>query len=119
MQTYRVEKNIDMNSNMMMGTYNNKTIYFDLISLRWKTKGYDLTEQDGNLTKAADSASGLVSPEWTEGTPPTRYFYQTLDTGFQPQGRTPKQQVGNLKSDPKTPQFDAESYLSSVLHEVF
>ena len=110
-QTYRVEKNIDMNSNMMMGTYNNKTIYFDLISLKWKTKGYDLTEQDGNLTKAADSATGLVSSEWTEGTPPTRYFYQTLDTGFQPQGRTPKQQVGNLKSDPKTPQFDAEAIL--------
>ena len=95
----------------MMGAYNNKTVYFDLISLKWKTKEYDLEEQQGNLELAADDAKSLVSSEFTTQGSPTRYFYQTLDTGFQPQGVTPKQQVGNLKADPKTPQFDAENIL--------
>ena len=110
-QTYKVDKNIDTETNLMMGAYNNKTVYFDLISLKWKTKEYDLEEQQGNLELAADDAKSLVSSEFTTQGAPTRYFYQTLDTGFQPQGVTPKQQVGNLKADPKTPQFDAENIL--------
>lgn len=110
-QTYKVDKNIDTETNLMMGAYNNKTVYFDLISLKWKTKEYDLEEQQGNLDLAADDAKSLVSSEFMTQGSPTRYFYQTLDTGFQPQGVTPKQQVGNLKADPKTPQFDAENIL--------
>lgn len=108
-QTYKVDKNIDTEENLMLGIYDNRTIYFDLISLKWRTKGYDLPSQQPNLDLAAVDAEAPVSSEWIGEN--TRYFYQTLDTGFQKQGDTPEQQVGNLKADPRTPEFDAENIL--------
>lgn len=108
-QNFSVDKNIDIENNLRMGIYDNRTFYFDLISLKWKAKGYDVVTQEPELDLAMEDPRGMIDYQWTGKN--TRYFYQTLDTGFQKQGITPKQQVGNLKADPRTPEFDAENIL--------
>lgn len=120
-QYYNIEKNSDLDENLKMGTYNNKTTYFDPVSLKWKTQVYGINDQKENINLAADNAV-IVNTPFTNDDTVTRYYFKVLDIGYQPLGDTPQQQLSQVKSDPKLPNHDSQNIDSQSLmryHEIF
>ena len=105
--SYSIGSDIDLNEKMMMGAYKNKTIFFDLVALEYKTVDFDIEEQEGKATTAGRDYI-VVNEEFIKE--PSRLFHHIKDIGVNPKG-TGDEQLSEWKSDPKKPNFDAEKTL--------
>ena len=94
-----------------MGAYKNKTIFFDLVALEYKTVDFDIEEQEGKATNAGRDYI-VVNEEFIKD--PSRLFHHIKDIGVNPKG-TGDEQLSEWKSDPKKPNFDAEKTLVQTI----
>ena len=109
--SYSIGSDIDLNEKMMMGAYKNKTIFFDLVALEYKTVDFDIEEQEGKATTAGRDYI-VVNEEFIKD--PSRLFHHIKDIGVNPKG-TGDEQLSEWKSDPKKPNFDAEKTLVQTI----
>jgi len=109
--SYNISSDIDLEQKMMMGTYKNKTIFFDLVALEYKTVDFDIEEQEGKATNAGRDFV-VVNDEFIQD--PSRLFHHIKDIGTNPKG-TGDEQLSEWKNDPKKENFNSEKTLVQTI----
>ena len=112
--TYEINSDIDVGKNLMMGMYNNRSIFFDLVSFVYEVRSFPEPEKpqtegqivDENTTPpppssedyvektelaAEEPVSELIAKEFRQS--PTRLMSFVLDTGVMPSGITSQEQL--------------------------
>ena len=104
---YNIESDTELHQNLSLGTYNNKSIFFDFLSMDYKEKTYSIEEQSSGVKVAGQKGDkfNFVAKEFTQT--PSRFMTHILDIGVNPKG-TGNAQLESQKSDPKEPNFKAE-----------
>ncbi len=104
---YNIESDTELHQNLTMGTYHNKSIFFDFYNMNYKEKVYSIEEQQSGLKVAGQKGEkfNFVAKEFTRT--PSRFMTHILDVGVDPKG-TGDQQLENQKSEEGVPNFKAE-----------
>jgi hypothetical protein len=101
----KIDRNIDLQQNMSLGMYNNRSIFFDLYAMDYQVRSYSLEQdQKSKIEIAADNIL-FVDKEFRQI--PTRFMNHVLDLGTLPSGKDAKEQLKNWKAKPTDPNFDA------------
>ena len=104
--SYTIDSDTDLSSNLRLGTYNNRSVFFDFYSMNYRVVDYNIDEQSGGAQVAGKKGSqNFVAPEFIQG--PSRIMTNVFDIGNNPQG-TGDAQLENWKSDPENPNYKAE-----------
>ena len=100
-----IDRDIDLQQNVSMGTYANRSLFFDLYAMDYEVRNYNLkfNQKDG-ITPAEENVL-FVPDEFTEA--PSRLMNLVLDYGTMPSGNTPNAQLKTWKNDPKYANYDA------------
>ena len=102
-----VDRDIDLQQNLALGTYANRSIFFNYASMEYSGIDYNIVEnQKDKIVNAGDQDIAWVAPEFREG--PSRLMNHILDVGTLPSGDDAVKQLKNRKADPTTPTWDAE-----------
>jgi hypothetical protein len=101
----KIDRNIDLQQNMSLGMYNNRSIFFDFYAMDYQVRNYSLEkDQKSKIELAADNIL-FVDKEFRQI--PTRFMNHVLDLGTLPSGKDAKEQLKNWKAKPTDPNFDA------------
>ncbi len=113
--SYDIDRDVDTKESMSLGTYNNRSIFFDFYSMNYKVVNFDIGAQKSKLSTAGKKfAPDQVAREFTQS--PTRLFSHVLDVGTIPRGTTSDAQLKNWKDNPTVSNYDAErSMVQSVM----
>jgi len=105
---YSIDSDIDLKQNMTLGTYNNRSIYFNPFAMDYYVKEYKY--QPDRLGKAGKYfAANEVAEEFTNS--PTRLMSHVFDVGAMPNG-TGNDQLDQWKQSPTSPNYDAENTMA-------
>jgi len=107
-KSYTIDSDIDLNQNLTLGAYNNRTIFYDPVSFNYYVRNYSITNQKNKITTAGkqeEETGNLVAKEFTQS--PTRLMSAVMDVGYNPPGATTREQLEAWKNNPQTPNFDA------------
>lgn len=100
-----IERDIDLQQNVSMGTYANRSLFFDLYSMDYEVRNYNLKfNQIDGITSAEENVL-FVPDEFTQA--PSRLMNLVLDYGTIPSGNTPNEQLKTWRNDPKYANYDA------------
>lgn len=100
-----IERDIDLQKNISVGTYANRSLFFDLYSMDYEVRNYNLKfNQIDGITPAEENVL-FVPDEFTQA--PSRLMNLILDYGTMPSGNTPNEQLKTWKNDPKYANYDA------------
>tara|TARA_Y100000004_G_scaffold153349_1_gene176986 strand:- start:4430 stop:5779 length:1350 start_codon:yes stop_codon:yes gene_type:complete len=104
--TYNIDRNIELQSNLSVGVYNNRTIFYDPVAFNYVVVNFNLSKQQDKISTAGVNFSAeLVDKAFTSG--PSRLMSNVMDVGYNPTGATPEEQLQNWKSQPRQSNFDA------------
>jgi hypothetical protein len=113
-QVYSINRNIDVHQNLVLGTYNNKSIFWNSFDCQYIRVDYDIKQQKPNLDTAGKNFVGdFVNEKFTEI--PTRLMTRILDNGYQPLGNSAEEQLQQWKSKPKKPMYEAPNLMAQTL----
>ena len=106
--SYNIERDIDLGNNLTLGTYANRSIFFDFFAMDYKVRQYsvDDNQKDGIVTGGLDEILS-VSEEFRR--PVSRLMSHVLDVGTLPKGKNLDEQLANWKNSPFNPTYDATS----------
>ena len=108
--TYDINRDIDLQENLMLGTYNNRSIFFDYFAFNYKVVPFNITEQSKKIAIAGkEGKNDNVAKEFTAS--PTRLMNHVLDVGTLPKGITTTAQLEDWKNDPAESNFKAEDIM--------
>jgi len=85
--SYNIKADIDVQQNLALGVYNNRTIFFDPMSFSYVVQGFNVDQQESKITTAGDkeaSAARLLNPQLLQT--PSRLMSRVLDVGFNQPG---------------------------------
>ena len=125
--TYEINSDIDVGKNLMMGMYNNRSIFFDPVTFNYEVRTFPEPEKpqtegqivDENTTPqvpssekyveetelaAEEPVSELIAKEFRQS--PTRLMSFVLDTGVMPSGITSQEQLDTWNQEKSKNNFD-------------
>ena len=88
---YDMNRSVDVGENLTIGSYKNRTIYFDPYQFIYEMKEYAITEQMDVKHAGSSDDFDFVNPDFTET--PTRLMSAVLDMGTMPTGADAKAQL--------------------------
>ena len=100
--SYNINADIDVQQNLALGVYNNRTIFFDPVSFTYVVQGFGENQQDGKINTAGDSEATpgkLLNPQLLST--PSRLMSRVLDVGWNQAG-TGDEQISNYKDGDET-----------------
>ncbi len=119
-----IESDIDLNEKLTLGTYHNRSIFFDFYALNYTVRDYRLGEASvvgdniassslnngskttsSKITPAGKKIDDLIAKEFTQS--PSRLMTHILDVGTQPTGSTVEDQLEHWKENRAEPNFKA------------
>lgn len=100
-----VERDMDLQQNLLMGTYANRSLFFDFYAMDYEIRNYSLKFDQKDKIKPAEDNVLFVPDEFTRS--PSRFMNLLLDLGTLPSGETPDKQLETWKGNPNQPNFDA------------
>jgi len=100
-----IDRDIDLQQNVSMGTYANRSLFFDLYAMDYEVRNYNLKFNQIDGIKPAEENVLFVPDEFTEA--PSRLMNLVLDYGTMPSGNNPNAQLKTWKNDPKYANYDA------------
>ena len=104
---YNIDSDVDLQSNMTLGTYNNRTIYFDPVGMRYRVVEYNIENQKGKITTAdTKEAARLVNESFIKS--PTRLMSTVLDIGY-------NTELDKWKSNPVKANYDAPKTMAQSI----
>jgi len=128
---YTIDRDIDLQNNLVLGAYSNRTLFFDFMKYEYKVRPFSV---DPPVEKPPGKAGEQTSPESSKGKienlgadeidsvadefrkPMSRLMNRVLDIGIMPSGDTAEKQLENWKEQPEKPAFDAaNSMVQSVM----
>ena len=111
---YSVDRNIDLLSNLAMGTYSNTSLFFDFYANDYQRRNFNVdssgsAESDGGGSKGKIVSAGTknfegVSSEFRSA--PTRLMNHVLDIGTLPSGENADEQLKTWKENRDKPTSD-------------
>jgi hypothetical protein len=103
---YTIERDIDLQQNLTLGTYSNRSIFFDFYNMNYKVRNFNVDENQKEKIKNAGSEDiTYVADEFR--TPISRMMNHILDVGTLPNGKNVKSQLKDWKNRPGDATFDA------------
>ena len=113
--SYDIDRDVDLKDSLSLGTYNNRSIFFDMFSMNYKVVKFDIGEQKKKISPAGKRfAPEQVAREFTQS--PSRLFSHVLDVGTIPRGTTSDAQLKNWQDNKTASNYDAEkSMVQSVM----
>jgi len=106
--SYDIERDIDLSNNLTLGTYANRSIFFDFYAMDYRVRKYsvDDNQKDGIVNGGLDEILS-VSEEFRK--PVSRFMSHVLDIGTLPKGKNIGEQLATWKNSPFSPTYDASS----------
>jgi len=104
---YAFTRSTDVSKDLSLGSYNNRSIFFDPFSMNYKVKNFKFDDQSINYTNKLRNIPEVENI--TNG--PTRLMSHVLDTGTMPAGTTSDAQLKKWKDDITDPNYDAENIM--------
>ena len=104
---------IDLERNLNLGVYANRTLYFDYVKMEYKVREYSISDQKDKVNNAGKQQLDWTSEEFSQG--PSRLMSHVLDIGTLPSGTTPQKQLETWKNNPdgyKAATWDAYNAMS-------
>jgi hypothetical protein len=108
-----IERDMDLQQNLLLGTYANRSLFFDFYALDYEIRNYNLKDDQKSKIKPAEDNVLFVPDEFTQT--PSRFMNLLLDLGTLPSGETPNKQLDNWKNNPKQPNFDAPKIMVQAI----
>jgi hypothetical protein len=110
-----MDRDIDLQQNLALGTYANRSIFFNYASMEYLGRDYNIVEnQKDKIVNAGEHDIAWVAPAFREG--PSRLMNHILDVGTLPSGNTAKEQLENRKENPTKPTWDAaDTMVQSIM----
>jgi hypothetical protein len=104
--SYNIERDIDLGNNLTLGTYSNRSIFFDFYGMDYRVRRYsvDDNQKDKIVTGGLDEILS-VSEEFRK--PVSRLMNHVLDVGTLPSGKDANAQLDTWKNTPDGPTYDA------------
>lgn len=104
--SYNIERDIDLQQNLTLGTYSNSSIFFDFYAMDYRRRNYNVDDyQKDKIVNAGSEEVTYVADEFR--TPPSRLMSHVLDVGTLPSGKDAGAQLDTWKSTPFDPTYDA------------
>ena len=95
---YDMNRSVDLGSNLSLGAYNNRTLYFDPYQFKYTAKTFNITEQEGvKHAGGSEDDFDFINPQFTE--PTSRLMTAILDLGTLPTGADGKAQLERWASN--------------------
>ena len=121
--SYTINKDIDLQNNLMSGTYSNRSIFFDFYACDYQIRDFsvdgDLSTPGSGTSKDKLVSAGVdpidsVADEFRK--PISRYMNHILDVGTLPSGKNQEEQLKTWKDDPYKPTYDvANTMVQSIM----
>ena len=132
MLTYDINSDIDVGKNLMMGMYNNRSIFFDPLSFNYEVRSFPKAEvpqvegdivveeiptEDQYLEKTQNAAEEpvgkLIPDEFRQS--PTRFMSFITDNGVMPSGIDSQEQLNNWSEEKAKDNFDVKETMSQSI----
>ena len=134
--TCEINSDVDVGKNLMMGMYNNRSIFFDPVSFNYEVRSFPEPEKpqtEGQIVDeektpqvpsseayvgktelaAEEPVNELIAKEFRQS--PTRLMSFVLDTGAIPSGTTSQEQLDTWNDDKTKPDFDIKDTMSQSI----
>lgn len=105
---YVVNRRIDVQKELDLGTYNNRSIFFDFYSMNYQERDYSIRENMLEKNKILPGLSvGVDLPHESITDSPSRLMTHILDVGTLPSGTNSEQQLKAWKNNPTSANYKA------------
>ena len=113
---YNIERDMDLQSNLSVGMYSNRTMFFNFYAMHYKTRDFSVDESGGaEQDKGAGSKGKIVTGGKDDidavadefRLPVSRIMNRVLDVGTLPSGEDIDEQLEQWKNSPFDPTYDA------------
>ena len=113
--SYQIKRDIDLQNNLTLGTYANRSLFFDYLSMDYKVRDYSVDEnqQNGKIVSASENDINYVADEFR--TPVSRLMTHILDVGVLPSGKNPEKELETWKSKLTNPTYDAPNTMVQAI----
>ena len=122
---YDIDRDIDLQNNLTIGAYANRTLFFDFYAYNYKVRNYSVDESGGaDNNEGAGSKGKLVNLGEDEidsvadefRLPVSRLMNRVLDVGTLPAGKDIDEQLKTWKDSPFDPTYDStKTMVQSVM----
>ena len=121
--TYDIDRNIDLQNNLMMGTYSNRSLFFDFYAMNYQVRNFNVDSSGPAKSKDGGSKGKIV----TGGTddidsvadefrkPISRLMNKVLDVGTLPSGKDIDAQLKAWKENPDNATYNAADIMVQSL----
>ncbi len=95
---YNIESDTELHQNLALGTYNNKSIFFDFFKMDYREVSYSIDDQESGVQVAGNKGDqyNFVAKEFSQT--PSRFMTHILDIGVDPKG-TGDDQLNNWSAE--------------------
>ena len=113
--TYDINRDIDLQNNLLMGTYSNRSLFFDFYAMNYQVRNFNVDSTQPAKSKEGGSkdkivtggADGIDSVADEFRKPISRLMNRVLDVGTLPSGKDIDAQLETWKENPDNATFDA------------
>lgn len=108
--SYNIDRNIDLQEKLVLGTYSNRSIFFDYYAMDYDVRNFSYDEnQKDKVVHAGEDPINYISDEFR--LPISRLMTHIKDVGTLPAGKTSVAQLKSWKSSPYNPTWDVEQIM--------
>ena len=113
---YNLARDIDLQNNLSIGLYSNRTIFFDFYAYNYKVRNFSVDEAGGADDKQGAGSKGKINTLGKDDIdsvsdefrlPISRLMNRVLDVGALPSGKDIDEQLKTWKDSPFDPTYDA------------
>ena len=121
-----VERDINLQRNLAMGAYANRTLLFDFVNMDYKVENVgvphevSVTFKGGKPTLEQSNVQNAGKKTFGDGLPndilrsPSRLMSRILDIGTLPPGKTAKEQLKYWRDNPTSPRFKVSQTMAQA-----
>jgi hypothetical protein len=121
---YDLDRDIDLQNNLTIGAYSNRTLFFDFYAYNYKVRNYSVDSTQpaenneagskGKLVNLGEDEINSVADEFR--LPVSRLMNRVLDVGTLPSGKDIDEQLKTWKNSPFDPTYDStKTMVQSVM----
>ena len=108
--SYNIERDIDLQQNLTLGTYSNTSIFFDFYRFQYQERKFNVDDNQKDVIKNSGSNDiRYVADQFR--IPVSRLMNHVLDIGTLPDGTNVEEQLKNWKNSPETSTYDATNLM--------
>ena len=113
--SYTIERDIDLQQNLTLGTYSNRSIFFDFYANDYQVRDFNVDDyQKDRIINAGKDDILYVAEEFRK--PTSRLMNHVLDVGTMPSGKSSDEQLKTWKNKPYAPTYDAaDTMVQSIM----